>query len=66
MESGNDRQDVSPQGNQPSEPKDPLSPEVEEYMRMAARMLYDIIQEWRERHIGTGVDGSVKAINPKH
>jgi hypothetical protein len=26
-----------------------LDPEVEEYMQMAARMLYDIIREWRQQ-----------------
>jgi hypothetical protein len=31
-------------------PKGELDPAVEAHMRMAARMLYDIIAEWRERH----------------
>ncbi len=29
---------------------------VEEYMQMAARMLYDIIQEWQKRHANERIE----------
>lgn len=33
----------------PSPPQE-LSPEADDYMKMAGRMLYDIIREWKESH----------------
>lgn len=50
MESDEAQQDKVPDRQSQPHARKPLSPEVEDHMRMAARMLYDIIREWRERH----------------
>ena len=52
MESDKEPQSGFPDELPTSNAKKPLSSEVEEHMCTAARMMYDIIREWRARHTG--------------
>ena len=39
--------------------------EIDEYMQMAARMLFDIIHDWRERHPESGTQATQNSNHGK-